>query len=213
MRRAEDGASEVVLGLRDGGLGAADVEPGGLYPLLGGLEVGLGTLEGHFGLLEVGCAEHALVEEVAVAAEGEVGGGMRGLGLGQSGGGGGAVGSGVVERSLGLAQPAFENVGVDAGQELAGFDAVPFPDGKLDQLTADLRADFDLDLGLDAAGGDDGLDDAVPAHGFGVHTWGVRSAAEEGGNSREHDEGAAEDEKGALARAHGQRVNRSPRPE
>ena len=92
-------------------------------------EVGLGTLEGHFGLLEVGCAEHALVEEVAVAAEGEVGGGMGGLGLGEPGGRGGAVRPGVVEGGLGLAQPAFENVGVDAGQQLAGFDAVPFPDG------------------------------------------------------------------------------------
>jgi len=138
---------------------------------------------------------------------------MRGLGLGQSGGGGGAVGSGVVERSLGLAQPAFENVGVDAGQELTGFDAVPFPDGELDQLTADLGADFDLHLGLDAAGGNDGLDDAVSAHGLGVDARGVGSAPEEGGNPREHDEGAAENEKGALARAHGQRVNRRPRPE
>jgi len=213
LRRAEDGAAEVVLGLRDGGFGAADVEPGGLHPLLGGFEVGLSTLEGHFGLLEVGRAEHALVEEVAVAAEGEVGGGMRGLGLGEPGGRGGAVRPGVVEGGLGLAQPAFENVGVDAGQQLAGFDAVPFPDGKLDQLAADLRTDFDLDLGLDAAGGNDGLDDAVSAHGLGVHARGVRPAAEEGGNSREHDQGAAENEKGALARAHGQRVNRSPRPE
>ena len=164
-------------------------------------------------LFEIGIAQDALGVKVAVAAEGEFGGGMGRLGLGEPGTGGGAVGTGVVQGGLGLAQSALVDVRVDAGEQLAGFHAVAFPDRQLDELSADFGGDLDLDLGLDAPGGDDRFDNPMAADGFHVGAGDSGPRPNTAASTMSSEDAATEQDEGAFAEFHGQRLKRRPRPE
>ena len=76
-----------------------------------------------------------------------------------------------------MAQPAFVDVRVDAGKQLAGDHPVPFLDRELDDLTTDFGGDLDFHLGLDSARSDDRFHDSVTADRFNVAPGQFRSAS------------------------------------
>ena len=199
MRRSKDGAPEIVLGFLDRGFRTADGEAGGAQVLFSGLEFGFRTAEGNFCLFEVRLTQDTVFPQVPIARESQFRRIECSPRLGEPGFGGGLVGAGVVQGCLGLAQSAFVDVGIDAGEQGTRSDLVPLAHREFDQLATHLGGDLDFNLGLNPPGGDDGFDDAVPSDDIRLHRRKIRSSSENRGEQDKQQDSTAQHEVDALA--------------
>ena len=133
---------------------AVHVGLGHVHLVVGAVELRLGHVTGGFETDEIRFRKQLLVEQFQIAVVVRLGFFQVRLRRGFGGERGFVTGLGLVDRG-------DVNVRVDLHQQIALLDLLPFLDRQFDDFAADLRADGDLDDGLDFAVGHDDVGEAV----------------------------------------------------